>query len=114
MHCRQDPASSALATFPRLWPIVLASLLARRFNLQDPNYMLAGHANTMFTAFRHAPDDLSSQRVDQALVMRFDSLAAATMTAYWPMREPVPESQTLPSPPSTHACQSIAEAFLRR
>jgi 3-oxoacyl-(acyl-carrier-protein) synthase len=100
---------------PRDFPWTLAkspaSLLARRFNLQGPSYTLAGHANATFAAFQHATDDLSSYRVDHALVIRFDAFAAATMMGYWLMREPVPESQALPCTPSAHACQIKAEAL---
>jgi len=91
--------------------INLGRSLARRFNLQDPSYTLAAHTDARLGDFQHATDDLSSHRVDHALVIRFESLAAATMIGYWLRRQPVPESQALPSLPSAHAWQIKAEAL---
>jgi 3-oxoacyl-(acyl-carrier-protein) synthase len=97
---------------PRDFPWTLAnspaSCLAMRFNLQGPCYTLGGRADATLSAFQHAANDLASQRVDHALVTRFDALAAVTMMGFCLGREPVPEPQTSLSVLSSSTLEATA------
>lgn len=61
---------------PELFPWCLANApaaaLARRFGITGPNYSLLGEGDAFLAAFNAASDDLTSKRIDAAVVIALE------------------------------------------
>ena len=61
---------------PELFPWCLANApaaaLARRFGITGPNYSLLGGDDAALAAFHAASDDLTTRRVDAAVVVKLE------------------------------------------